>query len=342
VLNNGRPRSLPPLVLSPDDPAADAAAAVVAYHARAIAAEREAAIIGDIEAIHRMRVATRRLRAALKLLNGVLPREVLDTAPRELAKLANVIGAVRDRDVMLQTVQRRARRLDPQFIEALAPINDAIRTERALAHTKVLRLLTSQRYRALIDRLSAIAPRRGNHDDEITLGAVAAGLIRPIVKATFKAGARLDGRCPPEALHRLRIRAKRMRYALEGMRALGGKGLRKTVTRLEALQEELGAYHDTDAAISWLRSYITAPDPRDPFTVAAAGALIHSLQRRSRKLRERCLREWRHLDLRTLAHDTLDELVHESREFAVAQAAQAAPDSDLAPETEEPSETDPI
>src|SRR5213592_3772663 len=76
------------LVLSPDDSAAAAARAVLRFHLRAFASAEPAARAGEIEPVHQLRVATRRLRAALRLFAPLLPARFATAAHRDLAWLA--------------------------------------------------------------------------------------------------------------------------------------------------------------------------------------------------------------------------------------------------------------
>src|SRR5208337_3235076 len=82
---------------------------------------------------------------------------------------------------------------------------------------------------------------------------------------------------------------------------------RKTLARLEELQELLGLYHDVTVASAWLLSYAeTSGAP--PKTLLAAGALIQSLASRERKLRRRGMRAWRRFERSDAMHDTLEEI----------------------------------
>jgi CHAD domain-containing protein len=63
----------------------------------------------DIEGVHDMRVASRRLRAALEVFGGAFPRRKLRPMVREVKRLADALGEVRDRDVLLERLQRDKR-----------------------------------------------------------------------------------------------------------------------------------------------------------------------------------------------------------------------------------------
>ena len=288
------------------DPAAKAAAAAIHVQLRAMTAEHAKAVTGEVEAIHRLRVATRRLRAALRMLREVAPGDEAESAADELGWLCGAIGAVRDLDVLAQMLEQRAARLEADFIRALAPLSDTIRRQRALEQERLVAALESERYRGLVQRLGAVASDPAA--DSVTVGAVAARLVRPQLRAMLRAGAGLDEASPPEALHRLRVRAKKLRYALEPLRAVGGKPARRMLRRLERVQERVGLYHDTTTAAAWLRGWADEAHDAPPAAMMAAGALIHSLERRIRRLRVRSLKTWRRAEMEELARAVLDQL----------------------------------
>jgi CHAD domain-containing protein len=314
VRRSARARTVPP---SSTDPAAKAAATAIAAQLRAMTAEHADAIAGDVESIHRLRVATRRLRAALRMLREVAPGGEAESTAYELAWLCGAIGAVRDLDVLAQLLEDRATRLEPDFIRALEPLSDTIRGQRTAEQERLVVALDSERYRGLVQRLGAVAPQPAA--DGVTLGAVAVRLVRPQLRAILRAGAGLDEASPPETLHRLRVRVKKLRYALEPLRAVGGKPARRMLRRLERVQERVGMYHDAVSVTAWLHGWATESRDAPAMGMMAVGALIHSFERRIRRLRTRSLKAWRRADMDGLARATLDELNQ-----AAAQARRAA------------------
>ncbi|MGA8567550.1 MAG: hypothetical protein WB580_07130, partial [Candidatus Binataceae bacterium] len=79
----------------------------------------------------------------------------------------------------------------------------------------------------------------------------------------------------------------------------------------------VGMYHDAVTAAAWLRGW--AAESRDASALMAAGALIHSFERRIRRLRTRSLKAWRRAEMDELARAVLREL-----NSAAAQARRAA------------------
>jgi CHAD domain-containing protein len=283
------------VILSPDDGAALAARVVVRFHLRVFARQEQPARSGDMEGVHELRVATRRLRAALRFFAPVLPARFVENARREIKWLASTIGAVRDLDVLGQLVTARAPQLDPDVRSALGPLAVYIHDRRAAAHEALVTALDSPRCRRLLDRLASFAESMPPRRSPEPLGHVAPSLLRPLLRAVLSAGRSIGENTQPEALHRLRVRAKRLRYALETLRGLGGKNVGKMLRRLVALQDLVGQHQDAVTAMTRLRTYAETADV-PPTTLLSVGALVEGFARRARKLRGRFPETWRRLD----------------------------------------------
>jgi CHAD domain-containing protein len=316
-----RPARPPGLVLSPDDSAREAVRAVVRFHLRAFAREEAGARAGEVEAVHQLRVATRRLRAAFQLFAPLLPARFVAGAERDMTWLGAAIGGVRDLDVLSQAVTTRAARLDAELRRGLGPLAVSIHDQRAAALTVLVETLDSPRCRRLLDRLASFgeseAPARGDR----RLGEVAPELIRPVLMAALRAGRRVGPDSEPATIHRARIRAKRLRYALETLHGLGAKTVRRLVRRLGRLQDLLGEHQDAVTQIAWLRAYALGPGVPQA-TVLAVGALIHILDRRARRRRRRFAQLWDRIDRSRLRETVAAELARpDPRSARVLQVA---------------------
>jgi CHAD domain-containing protein len=176
---------------------------------------------------------------------------------------------------------------------------------RKSEHVVLYEMLGSKRFRALTLKMSRPAIKKIG--SARTLGAAAAQLMRSISRSAMHFGGTLDKEAPAAKFHKLRVRIKRLRYALEMLKPLGGKRHKRTLARLEDLQESLGTYNDVTVASAWLHRYAeTSGAP--PKAVLAAGALIQSLARREAKLRRRCIKAWRRFERSEAMRDTLDEI----------------------------------
>jgi CHAD domain-containing protein len=293
-------------VLAPTEAADAAARHVLRSHLATLEREEARARRGEVEGVHQFRVATRRLRAALGLFVSVLPSAEVTRVHAGLASLAGAVGAVRDLDVLDGALSKEQRRLDRSLVPELAPVHREIADRRAAAHAVLLEVLDSQRHRTLLARVGALT-RSAPGRPAPAIAAVAPGLVTPLWRRVLRVGRRLTSRAPGTDFHRLRVRAKRLRYALEALRSLGGKRVRRTLGDLEDLQDLLGAHQDQVTQIAWLRTYAeTAQAPRA--TLVAVGALGQVLARRARRNRTRTLKAWKRFDRRGRRRRTLGEL----------------------------------
>ncbi len=285
-------RGREPLLL-PDDPLTAAAQRVLTVGTEALMREAPAAEAGDAEAIHQLRVATRRIRAAIELFTGVLHGTRVRLWRRDLGWIAAQAGAVRECDVIPEVIRGRSRKIDLKLAAALEPIYDSLIARRAGEQAKLKESANSKRFALLVERLAKPALRKVPADAR--LGPAAAPMLRPVVRSATRAGANCGDDPTDEQLHRLRVRIKRLRYSLEMLSALGGKRVKKTIGRLEQLQELLGDCNDVAVTIAYLRAY-AASSGAPPASVLAAGALIQSLAGRRRKLARRSLKALQRLE----------------------------------------------
>src|SRR5262245_9037375 len=152
-----RARRTPALVLSPDDGIGTAIRAVVRFHLRTVVSEETGARAGQIEPVHQLRVATRRLRATLRLFRPVLPVTLVRRGRDDLAWAADAIGGVRDLDVLAELTTACAAGLDADSRRALGPLSPALQDHRMAAHAALVVALDSLRWRRLLARLTTFA-----------------------------------------------------------------------------------------------------------------------------------------------------------------------------------------
>lgn len=310
------------VTLSPVETVADAARKAIAFGAESLLRHQSAAESGEAEPLHQLRVATRRLRATVEMFSNVIYASQLKILRRDLPWLGSEAGAVRECDVTAALIRTRAPKIDPDLRDAVAPIIKALENRRKLEFSKLCHLLASRRYISLLVKLSNPAIKKVGADRR--LDGAAAQLIRPATRGASRFGRRLADDAPTQVFHKLRVRLKRLRYELEMIAPLGAKRHKKTLRRLERLQEVLGLYHDVTVAIEWLLSYAeTSGAP--PKTLLAAGAMIQSLSRRERRLRWRCMRAWRKFDRSEVMHDTVDELRQAAKLNVMAATPPAQP-----------------
>ncbi len=200
----------------------------------------------DPEAIHRMRVATRRMRAALRTFRRPLGgRAALEHRVEELRWIAGLLGAVRNEDVLLAWLGRYRSLADVDEhgeLDAFAAARGAI---RAASHRELVAALDSERF----SRLAAGMHRFSRGLLSRRKGGEVVGDFAPVRLARAwddvrGAGDALRESSSEEDLHALRIRAKRLRYTAEFFRPAHGKALDGIIGFATSIQDALGGVND--------------------------------------------------------------------------------------------------
>lgn len=143
--------------LRSDDAYAVAAAKIVAMRAREVADHsRNVLDVADIERLHDMRVATRRLRAALEIFEACFPETQYREALQEAKAIADALGERRDADVTIAALERFAGGLAAPDRRGVASLTERIRTEQTDANARLEAFVQPRRLAALSERLSEL------------------------------------------------------------------------------------------------------------------------------------------------------------------------------------------
>jgi len=143
--------------LRSDDPYAAAAAKVVAVRAREVADHsRDVLDVTDIERVHDMRVATRRLRAALEIFEPCFPAPKHKQALKEVKAIADALGERRDADVTIAALGRFAEGLAAPDRPGIASLAAEVRSDQADANAELEAFVQARRLAALSERLSEL------------------------------------------------------------------------------------------------------------------------------------------------------------------------------------------
>jgi CHAD domain-containing protein len=233
---------------------------------RHLAANQPAVEARDAEGVHQMRVGARRLRSALRLFDAWLPPRVAHSLSEELRWLAGELGRARDLDVFLGETLEPILAGRPEDA-GLAAWRDAAESARREAYVAVRAALASRRYALLLLRLGRFVEgtplRRAGRTPPLRVRAQpeARRLLQRLAGRMNDLGGRID-RLSSRDLHRLRIRAKRLRYASELLGPLfGGKAPTRSARRLADLQDSLGHLNDlanAEALMGQLRERVAA------------------------------------------------------------------------------------
>jgi CHAD domain-containing protein len=236
-----------------------------------------AAQAGDESSVHQARVASRRLRQALPLLGVRADADALDRADKRVRRITRALGPVRELDVTLMLLAELGK-------NGAAPARAIERVRAAVAEERLKRRR---------DMLAAIKPSKLDKLRK-RLVRVAAPASHPVAKGSALAEAnaqaarravelrdaidRAGGIYLADRLHRVRVAAKKLRYALEIQRELTKSRSASALNRLKVQQDLLGRMHDLEVLIDRARRVQGQVTPRDRRGMAELKALIRVLE----------------------------------------------------------------
>jgi triphosphatase len=227
----------------------------------------------DPEGVHDMRVATRRLRAALKLLGEtVYDPQVTDRFRQQLRVLANALGETRDTDVFLLHLNEYIAQQPEAEREGLEPLRQELLGHLALSRKIMLKSISRKKTEKLLEKLEKFAttPDAGLAKSSVSEAEVAPTLVRHFAgsiiwrryEELLAYETCIEPQTPVAVLHRLRVACKRLRYTLEFFQdALPANGFKVLHRQLVAVQDELGELHDHQVALELAETLLqTNPD----------------------------------------------------------------------------------
>ncbi|MGI8912756.1 MAG: CHAD domain-containing protein [Chloroflexota bacterium] len=249
----------------------------------------------DPEDVHQARVAIRRLRSDLRTFSSLLDVEWRDGLQGDLRWLATELGAARDADVLLRRVQAQAEQLPPEDSEAAQRLIGLAREEAVQAQRQLQVALDAERYLDLAERLvlAATAPPLLPAATKRATGVLPAMVARPW-RRLRRAVEALPTEPTDADLHRVRILAKRCRYAAEAVVPVVKRRAARFARATGQLQTVLGEHQDSVRLQAWLR---TAGRPADVTLVA--GELLAMERAAANVLRTNWRKAWRTLDRKT-------------------------------------------
>jgi CHAD domain-containing protein len=290
---------------------------------REIAGVKEAQ---DIEYIHRMRVASRRIRAALPLFSSCFPEKQYAKWMQELTKITRALGDARDADVQITFLQKTLKKLQkgqnqqknddssdkPSMEPAIRFLLLSLQKKRDFLQKRVLSSLLALEKSRVADEMQ-LAFTTLNKGFTLTRARPKLSGIPPL--AAFRIGKRLSTLLSydpwvlhPEAVaehHATRIAAKKLRYTMEIYGSVYRNSLKKPLARVKKIQEILGDIHDCDVWIdhitlillrerTLLRSYKGTKRP-DTLTLASLKLLLLDRETERKRRYRQLVFYWRAL-----------------------------------------------
>ena len=204
----------------------------------------------DTEFVHQARVATRRMRSALRLFREAIPESAATYLGGELKWLGGMFGAVRDLDVFLLNLSRFKDRIESFPAKKKRAFEDLIEKHRRAPLEALCQALESPRYRNFERRLAQFLERPLPARPRPSLALKPVREVAPVIitekfDAVIEQGRALLADPKPKQYHLLRIQMKKLRYASEFMATAYEGTLDAMIERTVEIQDCLGELQDT-------------------------------------------------------------------------------------------------
>lgn len=211
----------------------------------------------DIEDVHIMRVATRRMRSAFRVLKPYYKPKAIRQFSRQLRQIATALGAVRDLDVLILDLESFQAGLDDAGQEATGQLIADLSERRVAARNSLNALLDSKPYRQFIKKYAGFLMQPGAGAVPVKLESPVPYQVRhvlPVLISERLAAVRgyeavlTDESVDMDTLHALRIEFKRLRYMVSLFDEVLGSRVQAFITELKAIQDHLGRLNDIATA----------------------------------------------------------------------------------------------
>jgi len=217
----------------------------------------------NIDAVHDMRVATRRMRAAFRLFGSYFRPAAIGGFQKDLRKIGRALGAVRDLDVFNREAQTYLETLSEDRKDGLDPLFGQWESERRQARKALIAFLDSKRYQRFAADFSVFLTKEGAGVMPVPAGSVTRQQVRHLLSSslwqlyeTVRAYEVVIPGAPPVTHHALRIDCKFLRYALEFFEEVLGPGTPALIVDVIEIQNHLGDLQDAEVASRLLADFL--------------------------------------------------------------------------------------
>lgn len=208
--------------------------------------------IDEPDAVHRMRVATRRLRSALATYRPLFVSQRTEPTRQELAWLGTALGKPRDAEVLRDRLRAHVSELADELVlgPVTARVDKDMNERHRAAHAELVHVLDEDRYLRLLDELDDLVADppftdRARRPAGRELPRLVARACRRVDRAAAEAEQAETAADRAARLHDVRKAAKRARYAAESVAPVFGKAAVCLAARMQKLQEILGEHQDS-------------------------------------------------------------------------------------------------
>jgi CHAD domain-containing protein/transposase-like protein len=250
--------------IKPDDDMSEAGRKIFTFQFAHLLDHESGTLLGeDIEELHDMRVASRRLRAAFDVFGPFFRSKDVRRHLKGLRETGRALGRVRDLDVFMEKAQRYLEKLSIQERTGLDPLLQAWSQRRSKARDKMVAYLGSSGYRQFkqeFNQFIAVRPFEGVPAAREKSRPKLVRYVTPVLIYQNLSEVRsydvILKNPAIEQLHALRIAFKKLRYVVEFFSEVMGPQAKEVVGELKTLQDHLGDLNDADVACQILREFI--------------------------------------------------------------------------------------
>ena len=208
----------------------------------------------DIEDVHKMRVAIRRMRSALRIFQPYFRSKALRPYKQMLKDTANVLGDVRDLDVMIDDLRTYQAKQSDDEKAALQEVIAQLEKKNWLARTKLVAWLDTNKFKGFVKDFSKFLRSEGkgalepnNHTAPYEVRHIAPVIFYEHL-AAVRAYDNVIGDADIDTLHDLRIEFKRLRYVVTFFESVLGASAERFIDEIKDLQDYLGRLNDVQVA----------------------------------------------------------------------------------------------
>jgi CHAD domain-containing protein len=248
----------------PEDTLAEAGRKVLRFHFSQMLRHEAGTYLGeDIEELHDMRVATRRMRAAFEVFEVAFTQKAVKSQLKGLRATGRALGRVRDLDVFMEKATRYAETLPEERRPGLQPLLQAWMNSREAARTVMVKYLDSGAYQNFKERFDVFVNTPGAGARSFKNPLPTPHLVRDVTPAliyerfaSVRAFDAVISTATLEQFHALRIEFKKLRYTLEFFREVLGPEAGAVIEEIKSMQDHLGDLNDAQVATQILRDFL--------------------------------------------------------------------------------------
>jgi CHAD domain-containing protein/transposase-like protein len=260
----------------------------------------------DIEELHDMRVASRRMRSAFRVFSPYFDPDALKPFLKGLRRTGRALGSVRDLDVFMAKAQRYLDGRPEEERSSLDPLLANWQSKREAARARMLEYLDGKKSQRFVREFGGFLWTEGAGalpvPTDKPLPHRVSHLVPSLIYDRYEAvrgyEAVIEG-ASIETLHALRIDCKRLRYSLEFFREVLGPEAEDVIKEVVVIQDHLGNLHDADVACGLLVGFLTewaGAEQRERINVSGVTRYLVAKQNELRELVESFPETWQHLN----------------------------------------------